>query len=60
MPFGYIGVGAFVIGLYFLSRFLRRREKEGHWDKEGWGTPEHQEPGVKFRPMEVPPKEPFD
>jgi len=57
---GYISAGLFVAALFILSRFLRRREREGHWDKEGFGTPEHQEPGVKYRPMEVPPREPFD
>jgi hypothetical protein len=51
---------AFVAGIVFLSRILRRREREGHWDKEGHGTPEHQQPGVKFRPLEVPAREPFD
>jgi hypothetical protein len=56
----YIAVGAFIAGLLFLARYLRRRDQEGHWDKEGFGTPEHQKPGVKFRPMEVPAREPFD
>lgn len=59
MP-GFIAAGLFLVGLFVLSRFLRRRDREGDWDKEGFGTPEHQKPGVKFRPMEVPPKEPFD
>lgn len=54
------GVLAFVVGLILLNRFLRHRDREGHWDKEGFGTPEHQTPGVKFRPLETPPKEPFD
>lgn len=57
---GFIAAGMFVAGLLVLARFLRRREREGDWDKESFGTPEHQEPGVKFRPMEVPAKEPFD
>lgn len=57
---GFVAAGMFVIGLYFLTRFLRRRDREGYWDKEGFGSPEHQEPGVKFRPLEVPPREPFD
>ena len=60
---GMLGVvaGAVVIGgLIVLARVLRRREREGDWDKEGHGTPEHQEPGVKFRPLEAPPHEPFD
>ncbi len=50
----------FVLGMIGLRRYLRRREREGHWDKEGFGTPEHQKPGVKFRPLEAPPSEPFD
>lgn len=49
-----------VVGLFFLFWFLRRRDQEGYWDKEGFGTPDHQKPGVQYRPMEVPPKEPFD
>lgn len=59
MP-GIIAALAFVLGMFVLSRFLRRREQEGHWDKEGHGTPEHQRPGVKYRPLEVPAREPFD
>lgn len=57
---GIVAALAAVIGLIVLARFLRRRDREGHWDKEGFGTPEHQEPGVKFRPLEAPPSEPFD
>lgn len=58
-----VGIGAalaFVVGLVVLSRFLRHLERKGHWDKEGFGTPEHQKPGVRFRSLEVPPSEPFD
>lgn len=50
----------FVGGMVVLNRFLRRREREGIWDKEGHGTPEHTEPGVGYRPLEVPAKPPFD
>ncbi len=57
---GYVAVAVFVGGLIALNRVLRRREREGHWDKEGHGTPKHQEPGVKHRPLEVPPQPPFD
>jgi hypothetical protein len=51
---------AFVVGMIALSWFLRRRDGEGHWDKEGFGTPEHPELGLKYRPLEAPPREPFD
>jgi hypothetical protein len=57
---GVIAAAAFLVGLIALSRFLRHRESEGDWDKEGHGFPEHQDPGVKFRPLEVPPSGPFD
>jgi hypothetical protein len=56
----FVAVLAFLGGVYVLTRWLRRQDREGHWDKEGHGTPEHQEPGVKFRRLETPPKEPFD
>ncbi len=52
--------GVFVGGIIVLNRYLRRREREGDWDKEGHGTPDHPEPGVKYRPLEAPPKPPFD
>ena len=51
---------AFAVGMIALYLFLRRREAEGYWDKEDHGTPGHVDPGVKYRPLEVPPKEPFD
>jgi hypothetical protein len=51
---------AIVGGLIALNRYGRRHEREGDWDKEGHGTPQHQEPGVKFRPLESPPNEPFN
>jgi hypothetical protein len=57
---GYVAAAAFVVVLVALARFLRRRERGGDYDKDGYGTPEHQEPGVKFRPLEAPPREPFD
>jgi hypothetical protein len=50
----------FVIAMAGLSWFLRRRDREGVWDKEGFGSPEHQDPGLKYRPLEAPPREPFD
>ncbi len=57
---GFAAAAAFVVGLVALARFLRRRERGGDYDKEGYGTPDHQEPGVKLRPLEAPPSEPFD
>ncbi|MDY7101075.1 MAG: hypothetical protein S0880_07790 [Actinomycetota bacterium] len=42
-----------------LYRVLRRRDREGWWDKEGHGSPEHPHSGVHYRPLEVPPSEPF-
>jgi len=57
---GLIAAVAVVGGLIVLSRYLRGKERAGHFDKEGHGTPEHQQPGVKYRPLEVPGKEPFD
>lgn len=59
-PTAYVFLGLFVIGLVVLNVWLRRREREGHWDKEGHGFPDHQEPGIRYRPLEVPPREPFD
>lgn len=61
MPVALFGAAAaFVLGLWAATRVLRRYEREGHWDKEGHGSPEHQKPGVKFRRLEVPPSDPFD
>lgn len=61
MSFGHVAALAFIAGMIIVSRLLRRRERDGRWDKEGWGfTPEHPEPGVKYRPFEVPSREPFD
>lgn len=61
MPVAAVGAAlVFVVGMFALSRVLRRQEREGDYDKEGYGTPEHQDPGVKYRPLEVPPSEPFD
>lgn len=57
---GYVVALVFVGALVALNRWFRRRDREGIWDKEGHGSPDHQEPGVKFRPLEAPPREPFD
>ena len=57
---GYVAAGLFIAGLVALNAWFRRRDREGTWDKEGHGSPEHQEPGVKFRPLEAPPRQPFD
>jgi hypothetical protein len=51
---------AFVLAMVLLARVLRRKESEGDWDKEGHGGPAHPEPGAHYRPLEVPPTEPFD
>ncbi|MDH3730927.1 MAG: hypothetical protein OES13_07390 [Acidimicrobiia bacterium] len=57
----YFAIIAAIIGaLIALNRYGRRHEREGDWDKEGHGTPEHQDPGVKFRPLESPPSDPFN
>ena len=53
-------IGLFVAVMVVLYWSLRRLDEQGHWDKEGHGTPEHQTPGVAFRPLEAPPKEPFN
>jgi hypothetical protein len=60
MSAGLVAAMVFVAGMVILSWMLRRREREGHWDKEGHGAAEHQESGVQFRPLEAPPSEPFD
>ena len=57
---GIILGAAAVGGIIILAGWLRRREREGDWDKEGHGTPTHQKPGVAYRRLEVPPHEPFD
>ena len=51
---------AFVGGMIILNRWMRRREREGDWDKVGHGSPAHRKPGVAYRGLEVPPSEPFD
>jgi hypothetical protein len=56
----YVLGGAVICGLAILNFVLRKREREGDWDKEGFGAPEHPEPGVHYRRLEVPPHEPFD
>ena len=55
-----IAIALFVVGLIWLTRFLRRRDRLGYWDKEGHGSPEHPKPGVDYRWLEAPPKPPFD
>lgn len=57
---GVVAAVAFVAGLIVLNRVLRNRDRQGDWDKEGHGSPEHPDPGVKFRQLEVPPRDPFD
>ena len=49
----------FVAGMAALS-WLLRWDRACHWDKVGHGTAEHQTPGLKYRPLEVPAKPPFD
>ena len=56
----YVVPAVFIGGMILLNRFLRHREREGHWDKEDHGTPEHPRPGVTYRPLEAPAKPPFD
>ena len=53
-------VVTFVTAMIALSAYLRRRDREGDWDKEGFGAQEHQEPGLKYRPLEAPPRAPYD
>lgn len=61
MPVALFGAAAaLILGLWAGTRVLGRYEREGHWDKEGHGPQEHQESGVKFRSLEVPPSDPFD
>lgn len=43
MGFGLLAIMAFVVGMVVLYRYLGRRESQGHWDKEGLGTPEHRD-----------------
>ena len=40
----------FIAALMVLRRVLRRLEREGAWDKEGHGLPQHQT-GPQFRPL---------
>ena len=54
-----VGLAAAIAGMILLSRWMRRREREGDWDKEGHGTSQHPTPGVHLRGLEVPPQEPF-
>ncbi|HLA66172.1 MAG TPA: hypothetical protein VJP05_01655 [Acidimicrobiia bacterium] len=55
---GIIAAAVFIGGMVALSIFLRRKDSEGTWDKTGHGSSDD-EPGPKFRGLEVPPKEPF-
>jgi hypothetical protein len=57
---GLIAVALFIVWMILLNRLLRRWERWGWWDKEGHGSPEHPDPGVDYRWLEVPPKRPFD
>lgn len=59
MVAGIIAAAVFVVAMIALSVILRRRDREGTWNKEGHGSSDT-EPGPKFRGLEVPPKEPFD
>ena len=60
MLFPLIAGVAFVGGMVALSRYLRDRDRQGVWEKEGHGPKDHPEEGVTYRPLEVPPSEPFD
>lgn len=60
MILGLVAAGIFVAGMIVLSLFLRRRDEEGHWSKEGHGATRDDEPGPRFRPLQTPPSEPFD
>jgi hypothetical protein len=50
----------FVLALVMFNRASRRRESEGVWDKEGFGTDPHRGSGTEYRRLEVPPAPPFD
>lgn len=50
-----VGV-VFIAGLIVLNRALHRREREGAWDKEGHGLPQHQT-GPQYRPLSSGPWE---
>ncbi|OFW65852.1 MAG: hypothetical protein A2Z12_04815 [Actinobacteria bacterium RBG_16_68_21] len=58
MTAGIVAAAVFVGAMVALSIYLRRKDSEGNWDKEGHGSSDT-EPGPKFRGLEVPPKEPF-
>lgn len=57
---GYVLGGLFLAGFIYIARLFRHWEREGHFDKKGHGRSDHPEPGVHYRPLEVPPKPPFD
>lgn len=59
MPW-YVPFALAIAGVVALARFLARRDREGWWDKEGHGPPEHPDVGVHYRPLATPPPPPFD
>jgi hypothetical protein len=48
------------VAIVALAIYLRREDAKGVWNKEGHGQNEDREPGLRYRPLETPPKEPFD
>lgn len=60
METGLIVAGVFIVLVLVLAFALRREDSKGTWSKEGHGQNEDREQGVRFRPLETPPKEPFD
>jgi hypothetical protein len=57
---GYLLAGVVVAGLGALAYMLRRLDRDGRWDKEGHGPPEHPSQGLHYRGLEVPAPPPFD
>lgn len=60
MLVGLIVAGVFIVSMIVLAVFLRREDAKGVWNKEGHGQNQDRDPGLRFRPLETPPKEPFD
>lgn len=60
MTVGLVAAGVFIVAIVALAVYLRREDAKGVWNKEGYGQNEDREPGPRFRPLETPPKEPFD
>jgi hypothetical protein len=60
MDAGLIAAIVFIVFVVALAVYLRREDAKGTWSKEGHGLNEDREPGVRFRPLETPPKRPFD